>query len=173
MSGASQLCLPYSSCKHGRGYPTLILESSNPMDRGVQHQARGDLPPIFSPWIMRLSPVLGSPTLHLQSHSHQRKKRLRPAEPCERSRTASVTLKVFCWTLKMVSANSSTAKKKSKNWLNAPGANGCASRYGPSVMNPTGPCRSSFVSAVVVDSRVDACHVPARAHIDKSLPALR
>jgi hypothetical protein len=36
---------------------------------------------------MRLSPVLGSPTLHLQSHSHHRKKRLRPAEPCERSRT--------------------------------------------------------------------------------------
>ena len=46
-----------------------------------------DLPPIFSPGIMRLSPVLGSPTLHLQSHSHHRKKRLRPAEPCERSRT--------------------------------------------------------------------------------------
>ena len=46
-----------------------------------------DLPPIFSPGIMRLSPVSGSPTLHLQSHSHQRKKRLRPAEPCERSRT--------------------------------------------------------------------------------------
>src|SRR5206468_12712124 len=46
-----------------------------------------DLPPIFSPGIMRLSPVLGSPTLHLQSHSHHRKKRFRPAEPCERSRT--------------------------------------------------------------------------------------
>ena len=46
-----------------------------------------DLPLVFSPGIMRLPPVLGSPTLHLQSHSHQRKKRLRPAEPCERSRT--------------------------------------------------------------------------------------
>jgi hypothetical protein len=46
-----------------------------------------DLPPIFSPGIMRLSRVLGSPTLHLQSHSDHRKKRLRPAEPCERSRT--------------------------------------------------------------------------------------
>jgi len=44
-------------------------------------ESNTDLPPIFSPGIMRLSPVLGSPTLHLQSHSHQRKKRLRPIHP--------------------------------------------------------------------------------------------
>ncbi len=51
---------------------------------GYGPDACTDLPPIFSPGIMGLSPVLGFPTLHLQSRSHQR---LRPAEPCERSRT--------------------------------------------------------------------------------------
>ncbi|MBZ5574631.1 MAG: hypothetical protein LAO09_22475, partial [Acidobacteriia bacterium] len=63
--------------KFARGIYALLS------DEGVHP----DLPPIFSPGIMRLSPVLGSPTLHLQPHSHHRKRRLRPAEPCERSRT--------------------------------------------------------------------------------------
>jgi hypothetical protein len=57
------------------------------VDDEADNASIGDLPPIFSPGIMRLSPVLDSPTLHLQSHSDHREKRLCPAEPCERSRT--------------------------------------------------------------------------------------
>ena len=71
---------------------TVVSETGKEATIGILNEGEFfgeacDLPPIFSPGIMRLSPVLGSPTLHLQSHSHQRKKRLRPAEPCERSRT--------------------------------------------------------------------------------------
>jgi hypothetical protein len=46
-----------------------------------------DLPPIFRPRIMRLSPVWGPPTLPLERHFHYQKARLRTAQPCERSRT--------------------------------------------------------------------------------------
>ena len=68
-------------------YGEFILTLVDPDRFENSNVTRHDLPPIFSPGIMRLSPVLGSPTLHLQSHSDHRKKRLRPAEPCERSRT--------------------------------------------------------------------------------------
>jgi hypothetical protein len=61
---------------YGKGPPLLLIHgnggSIDAMRCQIEHFR--DLPPIFSPGIMRLSPVLGSPTLHLQSHSHHRTK---------------------------------------------------------------------------------------------------